>query len=362
MNAMRPSRLRNVLRLVASTLIAASVAGAQEAASPINDLLKSAKDALNDLKFARADTVAREVLARVAQLRRSQALLAWEIAAAARFPEEGAPRDTAEARAAMRQIVKLDLDARFPADIRWAGLEALLDEEKRTTLGMALRVPRSEIIYGGSVGDALVRVATSVPCDVFLSARASDGGTEIVLDSTMGTREAALRVRALRGTVPILATGAYEFVVRVRDNRNGTSMERSMQASVTAPSLEFVAEPAPLDTSKLQLEVSRTSRRKGIVTGVVFGALTIALNQALRASDPVKSTGSDGRANLIAFAVAAGTGAAVWFDHGTKLTSNREANEKLRREAAQRVTDARTENERRTTGYRAKLTLLLEDK
>src|SRR4026207_2433417 len=86
-------------------------AGAQDpATSPINDLLRSARDALNDLKFARADTIARDILSRGLRLRRSQTVGAWQVIAAAHVPEDGA-RDTAQARAALREVISRDLDA-----------------------------------------------------------------------------------------------------------------------------------------------------------------------------------------------------------------------------------------------------------
>jgi hypothetical protein len=333
-----------------------------QAASPINDLLASAKAALNDLKFARADTVAQEVLALATSLRRSQTVLAWEIVAAARFPEEGATRDTAGARRALREVVRLDLDASLPVDISWSGLAALLAEEKRAVFGLAVRVPNVETVFGGSKGDAIVRVATSHPATFWLLARARDGSTEIALDSVPEARDAALRVRALRGTVPVLLSGAYEFVIRARETPGGALLERTLQASLTVPVLELLSPAPPLDTSKLLPELRKTSRTKAIAGGVIVGALTIALNQSLRADAPLSKTNTDGRATTVGVAITAGTIAAVWFDPGQALNKNREANAQLRRAATQRAVEVAAENERRISGYRAKLTLLAEEK
>lgn len=354
-------------RLAAVFVFLVSISGPSalcaQSSSPINDLLKNAKDALNELKFARADSIARDVLALGSDLRRSQAILAWEIVAAAHFPEDAAARDSVAARNAFRSAIRLDLDATIPVDIRWPGLDALLTDEKRTAVGMAVRVPRTELIYGGSAGDAILRVVTTQLSDVWLLARAADAGTEFVVDSAVGTREAALRIRALRGRTAILSSGAYQMVVRSRDNKTGAILERSIQASVTAPSaFDLVPMPAPLDTSKLLPELKKTNRTTGISAGVIVGALTIALNQALRAAAPVSMTGTDSRATAVGLAIAAGTGVAVWFDRGMVLSRNREANSKLKSDAAQRTADTIAENERRTTGYRAKLTLLMEDK
>ena len=358
------------LRFVVTSLLVAgapihgsgSALSAQSGASPINDLLTRARDAINDLKFARADTIAREVLALGTALRRSQAVLAWQTVAAASFPEEGASRDTTEARKALREAIRLDLDAALPVELRWAGLVALLNDEKVTAIGMALRLPRTEFIYGGSIGDAILRVVTSQPSDVWLIASSPDAGTQITLDSALNTKDAALRMRALKGGIPVLPTGSYEFVVRARDTGTGVILERSMQASVTATALELLPTPPPLDQSKLLPELHKVSRASGIATGVIVGALTFALNQALRADAPIAGTSSDSRATLVGIAIAGGTAAAVWYDRGEALPANREANAKLRRESARRIAEAAAENDRRTAGYRAKVTLLVEDK
>jgi hypothetical protein len=333
---------------------------AQDVTSPIADLLRAAKDALNDLRYARADTIARDVLAR-AQLRRSQSVLAWQIVAAANFPEDGA-RDTVAARKALREVIRFDLDAIFPLDIRWLGLEALFTDEKQRTMGLALRIPRAEIIYGGSAGDAVIRAATSLPTTIWLLARADGGSTEIVVDSAVGTREAVLHIAALRDGTPVLASGAYQFVVRAREPQSGVMLERMMQASVAAAPLLLEPVPARIDTMHMLPVVSTANRRRGIAAGVTMGVVTIALGQFLRSAEPIKSSGSDGKAKSVGFLIAVGTGVGVWFDRGVPLPKNIEANAQLRRVNEQVIGTANAENEKRRVGYRAKITLLAEDK
>src|SRR2546430_3558079 len=76
---------------LALTLAAAPLplrAQVQQQSSPIDDLLKRAADAFNDLNYARADSLARQVLnigARITTPQRTRALL---VIAAASYPEE----------------------------------------------------------------------------------------------------------------------------------------------------------------------------------------------------------------------------------------------------------------------------------
>jgi hypothetical protein len=337
-------------------------AGAQApASSPINDLLTQATDALNNLDNPRADSIAQEVLTLGSQLRRSQAILAWEIAAAAKFPEEG-KRDSTAARRDLAHAILLDLDATLPMDIRYKSLERLLDDEKQTAIGMAVRLPRSQIIYGGSVGDAVLEVVTAQPADVWLYARSQEQGTELLVDSAMDTRDAGLRIPALRGLDPVLPSGAYEFVVHARDRKTGAVMERKLEASVTAPALHLVPPAVPLDSTKLRPEIKEPNRVLGIATGVIVGGLTVAVNQALKADPPIASVGTDNRATEVGVAIGVSTLVAELLDHGEVLPANRAANEKLENDAASRAAAVALENTRRREGYRAQITLLMEDK
>ncbi len=356
------SLARSVLVLAVAIIGAAGELQAQASDNPINDLLGTGKGALNDLKFPKADSIAHQVLALGPQVTRSQKILAWQIIAAAQFPEEGGTRDTAAASLALRQAIQLDLDAVIPLDIRWSGLEALRVEQLRTTPSMAVRVPKTEISYGGTSGDAIVRVATSVPSTVWLLARAENGGNEITLDSASATTDAALRVHALNGLVPVLASGTYQFVVRARASTGGEVLERSLQATVVAAPLELQAHPAPVDTTKFLPERSKSSVAQGVATGLVVAAFTIAVNTSLRGNAPIKQLSADSRGALIGVLLGAGTIAAVVFDPGKVISKNRDANARLRTDATQRLADVTAENDRRVTGYRAKLTLVVEDK
>jgi hypothetical protein len=358
---MMPKHSFSIFRVFFLLALAARGGSAQEAASPINDLLRSARDAINDLQYARADTIARQVLERSAILRRSQTVLAWQIVAAANFPEVGV-RDTATARAALREAILRDLDAVIPVDIRWDGLEQLHVREKREAYGMAVRVPQAELIYGGSLGDAVISVAVSQPSSVWLYARAVDGNTQVVVDSAVNVTEATLRLRALNGLVPVLASGAYEFVARVANSATRMTLQRTMQVSITAPPLELMNVPAPFDTTRLRPEVRKTDRGRGIAAGVVIGAVAVAIGKSLRAPEPIKSRAADNRGINAGILIAFGTAAAVWYDRGVPLAENRAANALDLRNHAALLENALNENARRTAGYRARATVLLEDR
>ena len=135
-----------------------------------------------------------------------------------------------------------------------------------------------------------------------------------------------------------------------------------MQASVTATALDLVPAAPPLDSSKLLPEIEKMNRPLGIVAGLIVGGMTVALNQSLRADPPIRTSSTDSRATAVGVGIALGTIVGVMVDRGDVIKKNRDANEKLKRDAAQRIADSAAENERRTTGYRAKITLLLEDK
>src|SRR4051812_35863014 len=88
--------------------LAATPLGAQvqqQATSPIDDLLKRAGDAFNDLLYARADSLARQVLAigpRITTPQRTRALL---VIAAASYPEEVSAQKRTVALSTLKQIV-----------------------------------------------------------------------------------------------------------------------------------------------------------------------------------------------------------------------------------------------------------------
>jgi hypothetical protein len=95
------------------------------AGSPVVELLTKAKNALNDLNYARADTVARQVLALGSLITAEQQLAAVQLRVAAFYPEEQIAQKTDSAVATIRQMIALGGKG-LPRDISWIGLDSLV--------------------------------------------------------------------------------------------------------------------------------------------------------------------------------------------------------------------------------------------
>ena len=91
---------------LALLLVAAPVrAQVQQAGSPIDDLIKRAQDAFNDLQYTRADSLARQVLAIGSRITFTQRTHALMVIAAAAYPEEASSQRRAVALSTLKQIV-----------------------------------------------------------------------------------------------------------------------------------------------------------------------------------------------------------------------------------------------------------------
>ena len=115
---------RIALSLVLSSA-AAGFAGAQtQAGSPVTEYLTKGKNALNDLRYKEADSLARRVLALGSLLSKTQQIEAMQLSIAALYPEEAAERQQDSAIAMIKQIV--DAGAKgIPKDMSWPGLDSL---------------------------------------------------------------------------------------------------------------------------------------------------------------------------------------------------------------------------------------------
>src|SRR6266550_4701043 len=180
--------MRNLLRLpalcVALAVLAAPFparlsAQAQQGTSVMDDILARAENALNDLNYASAINFAKQVVdvgPRATPAQRTRALL---VIAAANYPE-GEP--TAQHRdialATLKTLVQSNLDLTIPQAIRWAGLDSVLAEAKRTTFAIAMTAPAEQIVTGPG-GVAEVKVRASRPAVFRLSVGPAGGAPPV---------------------------------------------------------------------------------------------------------------------------------------------------------------------------------------
>lgn len=117
----------SALIVLTAIAIPARTADAQvaQAGSPVVELLTKAKNALMDLKYTTADSIARQVLALGPLINQDQQLAAIQLRAAAFYPEEADGRKTDSAVAAIRQMIALGGKS-IPKDVSWEGLDALV--------------------------------------------------------------------------------------------------------------------------------------------------------------------------------------------------------------------------------------------
>jgi len=120
---------RTIARVGVASLALALAAGparAQtQAGSPVKDLLTRAKNALNDLKYRDADSLATRALSFGPLLSKDEQLAATQVLVASLFPEDVGDQKLDSVQVAIRQMLALGATV-MPRDLTWAGLDTLI--------------------------------------------------------------------------------------------------------------------------------------------------------------------------------------------------------------------------------------------
>ena len=340
--------------LLAGTTLVAQV---QQAASPIDDLLLKAQQAVNDLNYLRADTLARQVLnagARTTTAQRTRALL---VIAAAYFPEEVPAQKRAQAVATLKQVVRNDIDVKFPPDLTWPGLDSLLAEAKRTTFGISVNADTLQTITGPT-GTGQIRIRSNHPANFRMSIAPVGGGAAMVTDSLNSVSSGVFTIPHMRNDRPIFGTGDYEILITGADATSADSSSTRYIAHITAPELTFAKLPVAIDSSKLQIEHSGRYGAKGVIVGALVAGGIYAFSNVVRADTMVKRLVP---ADSKGMAVAGGVGAAIiiasFADHGRPIPAAIAFNEKLRTDLGTSIRATEAENANRIATYRTTIAI-----
>lgn len=346
------------LAVVISPLTPRLQAQAQQGTSVMDDILKRAEDALNDLNYKSAIDFAKQVVdvgPRAKPEQRTRALL---VIAAANYPE-GEP--TAQHRdialATFKQLVAANLDLTIPQTIRWAGLDSILADAKRTTFAIAMTAVAEQIVTGPA-GRAEVKVRASRPATFRLSVSPAGGGAALVSDSLSGTSEGTLHFPTMRNERPIFSTGDYDVVVSAADPQSNDTTSTRYTAHITAPELTFAKIPVAIDSSRLQFERTGRYGGKGIIVGALVAGGIYAFSNIVRADTMVKRiVPADSKGVGVAAAAGAAVIIASFMDKGRKIPGAIVANERLRTDLGAAIRAADAENASRIATYRTTIAI-----
>lgn len=323
--------------------------------SPIAELLRQASNALNDLRYGHADTIARGVLALGERVSREERIEALQIIVAALYPEERGAQRLEQARTYMKLLVRLDPETRLPRAISWPGLDSLLADTRRTTFSVVAKPQRDNAVAGTAA--AAIPVLATRPARFSLTA-VPESGAPIPLDSLGPETSGAVSVRVLAGDAVRLPSGRYTLRLTAIDAAAPDTIVLRFAATVVAPRLELTSVPAVIDSSLLRPEILPPSRGRNIAIGVGLGAVTALVASAFRAEEPVKSAvSSDTRAYVVGAGLVAGALIGAFIDKGAPQPDNVVWNARQRDLFAQRVRDVQAQNEQKKAAYRATVTI-----
>lgn len=331
----------------------------QQSASVMDDILKRAENALNDLNYKAAQDFAKQVVdvgpANTTPDQRTRALL---VIAAANYPEgEPAAQHRDIALATFKRLVQSNFDLVIPQTIRWAGLDSLLSEAKRTTFAIAM-TSAAEQIATGPAGQAEIKVRASRPAMFHLSVSPSGGGAPIVTDSLSGTAEGAMHFPTMRNDRPLFTTGDYDVLVTAADAQSSDTASSRYVAHITAPELTFAKIPVAIDSSRLQIEHTNRYGAKGIVVGALVAGGIYAFSNVLRADTAVKRVvPADSKGAGVAAAAGAAVIIASFMDKGRQIPGAITANQRLRTDLASSIRATEAENANRIATYRTTIAI-----
>jgi len=348
---------------VALSFAATPLVAQQQQGSPIDDLLKRAGDAFNDLNYSRADSLARQVLAIGSRVSAGQRTRALMVMAAASFPEEASAQKRAVALQTLKQIVRTNLSLKLPPELTWAGLDSLVDEARRTTYGIEVSADSMQVIVGPT-GTGRLMARTNRPGTLQLTIMPSTGGgPAAIVDSTPVGMSGEFTFTAMRGERPVFATGDYAVILTGVDSATKDTVTVRYTAVVDAPALTFMTVPAKMDSSKLLPERTGKFGAKSIVPGVLVGGAAFALASVLRAEGDIKTkVGADSKGVAVGGALALTTILAGFADKGRAIPANILANRTYGAAFQKSIVDSQAENRRRIAEYKTTIKFDLENR
>lgn len=347
-----------ILALIGAPL-SAQVAQAA-ARSPIEDLIKRAQDAFNDLRYARADSLARQVLDIGSLISNSQRTSALLVIAAAAYPEEVAAQRRAVALSTLKQLVRTNLNLQVPAELSWPGLDSLVAEAKRTTFGMEVGGESMQTLVGPQ-GTARITVRSNRPARYFLTIMPATGGAAVVADSSAAMTTGEFTIPGMREERPVFSSGDYAVIVTGVDPASNDTITARYNAVVEAPALVFLNVPVRLDSARLLPERTRRFGAKSVIPAILVGGAAFALSNTLRAEGGIRtSVAADSKGVAVGGALALTTILGGYADRGRVIPANVAANKAYGEAFQKSIEDARNENRRRIADYRTTIRLDME--
>ena len=328
----------------------------QQSSSVVDDLLTRAQNSLDDLKYAQALALAKQVIDlgdRAPADRRERAMF---IVAAANYPEgEPTAQHRDVALGIFRQMVRTKLDLAIPQTIRWAGLDSILAEAKATTFGLAATAnPQQESVGPGGRIEFTARASRPA---IFQLSITGPQTSAVVADSTGGT-QGRLQIPTMRDDRPAFATGEYQFVLTAIDKASGDTISSRFTGTITSPALTFSTVPVAIDSSRFTPERTKKFGWKGIIVGGLVGGGMYAIANVMHTDTTLKKAiGPDPMGTGVAAAAGVTLIFASFLDKGRTIPGAILANQKVRDDFAASIRNAQAENANRIATYKTSFVL-----
>jgi hypothetical protein len=357
---MRSAARSFVLSLIAALLAAPSAARAQT--NPIDDLLKLSVDAFNDLKYTKADSIARSVL-NISAASPAQRTRAQMVMAASAYPDDPSAQRRPAALLMLKQLVKVNYSLKLPQELTWAGLDSVLDEAKRTTFSLQVTAEPKQTVAGFN-GTAKLHVKSNKTGLFRLIIAPKTGSGVAVVDSLVSVPEGDITFRAMRDEKPIFTTGDYTITITAFEpGGRGDTVTVQYTLKAEAPPVTSVPVPASMDSSKLLKTRTGRSGAKAIFPALLVGGAAYALGSTLRGEGDIATEVKPATTSTaVAGFLSVSTIIAGFRDKGRPIPANIAANKAAGEAFQKSIADAQAENRRRIVEYKTMLTFELESK
>jgi hypothetical protein len=250
----------------------------------------------------------------------------------------------------LRSLVRMNLDVDMPAELRWAGLDSLTEEARRTSFGIAVAADSMQTLVGPQ---GMGRFAVRSNRSGRYTMRISQSGATVAVDTATVGVTGELRFAGMQNDKPVFTTGDYEVTITGIDasGRDTVTVLRAMR--VESPALQFVATAAKFDSTKLLPVRSPKFGAKAILPAILAGGGAFALASVLRGEGAIATdVPADSKGVAVGGAIAVGTILAGFMDRGRPLPANVAANKAFGEAFNKSIADAQAENRRRIAEHR----------